>query len=130
MDATGEALDLFSQGKGLMRFVVSAEEPRAANARAKLASNKEKDKDRPMLPVELAKVVVNNRTIEGPLIGLDQLADYSHGSRGPGTSSRSPSPACSPSPASPRRARSSSKKQGAGRRAAQRTRWSSPGMVK
>jgi len=86
-DASGEALDLFGQGKGLMKFAVSAEEPqaigaaktklalqddaRAAGGKAKLAS-----KARTTPPTTLARVEFDGKVMEGHLLGLDQKGNY------------------------------------------------------
>jgi hypothetical protein len=72
-DASGEALDLTGQGNGLMKFLVSTEQPRAANARTKLASA---SGARRAPPAVLARVDFKGRTIESEkLIGLDQKLD-------------------------------------------------------
>jgi hypothetical protein len=72
-DASGEALDLFGQGNGLMKFVVASEVPEAAIPKAKLAAE---SKVRPPTTPVLARVDFEGRTIEAPLIGLDQKLDY------------------------------------------------------
>lgn len=96
-DASGEALDLFNQGKGMMKFAVAAEEPQATNpepktklaagldpktdsARSRLAS-----KGRPTSPKVLARVEFDGKIIESEkIIGLDQQANFAwslgHGS--------------------------------------------------
>ena len=96
-DASGEALDLFSQGKGLMKFAVAAQEPQATNpepktklaagldpktdqARSRLAS-----KSRGSSPRVLARVEFDGKIIESEkIIGLDQQNNFAwsmgHGS--------------------------------------------------
>ncbi len=72
-NATGEALDLFSQGKGLMKFAVSAADPEAANpdAKTRLVS-----RSGSTVPITLARVEFDNRIIESEnLISLDQQAN-------------------------------------------------------
>ncbi len=76
-DASGEALDLFGQGNGLMKFVVAAEPPQAAIPTARLASGG-KARPAPSTPTTLARVDFEGRTIEAPLIGLDQKADFAY----------------------------------------------------
>ncbi len=46
-DASGEALDLTAQGKGLMKFVVKREEPQAFDPKTRLASSSSKGRARP-----------------------------------------------------------------------------------
>ena len=81
-DASGEALDLFSQGKGLMKFAVAAEEPQANNAEAKTKLAAGTAASRPRLasrprslgPKILARVEFDGKVIESEkIIGLDQL---------------------------------------------------------
>ena len=74
-DASGEALDLTSQGLGLMQFIVKAvEPPQAFDPKTKLASDV---KARPTIPAVLARVDFEGKTIESvDLIGLDQKADF------------------------------------------------------
>ncbi len=85
-DLTGEALDLTSQGKGLMNFVVYAEDPQAAETRAKLAARETRvgpggkarvvAKPRSSLGNALARIDFDGRTVEGPRLGLSQKDDY------------------------------------------------------
>ncbi len=78
-DASGEALDLYGQGGGLMRFVVQAEEPpQASDPKTTLASAR-----RPEATAVLARVDFDGKTIEAPRIGLDQKTDFAWAS-GPG----------------------------------------------
>ena len=74
-DASGEALDLTSQGLGLMLFQVSATEPpEASDPKTKLASSV---RSRPAIPSVLAKVEFEGKVIESVgLIALDQKADF------------------------------------------------------
>ncbi len=81
-DASGEALDLFSQGKGLMKFAVAAEEPQATNpeAKTKLAAGtaatrpRLASRPRSLGPKILARVEFDGKMIESEkIIGLDQL---------------------------------------------------------
>ncbi len=84
-DASGEALDLFSQGKGLMKFAVAAEEPQAANPDPKTRMMSGGDPSRPRLATQtrpigqrlLAKVEFDGKVIESErLISLDQAANF------------------------------------------------------
>ena len=70
-DANGEALDLMSQGNGLMKLRVIDSDPTASTAKTRLAATGRA----PIAPV-LARVETEEMTIEGPDIGLDQKADY------------------------------------------------------
>ncbi len=89
MEATGEALDLTGQGNGLMRFIVAAEEPSAANPANKLAAGKGGAKvglvadARPLPSAILARVDFDGKTIEAPVIGLDQKLNFAW-AQGPG----------------------------------------------
>ncbi len=89
MEATGEALDLTGQGDGLMRFLVSSEDPHAANPSTRLAAAKKGAKvglvadARPPTADRLARVDFDGKTIEAPYIGLDQQLNYAW-SRGAG----------------------------------------------
>ncbi len=96
-DASGEALDLFSQGKGMMKFAVAAEEPQANNpeAKTKLAAGGDPkssgtrsrlaSKGRTSRPRVLARVEFDGMVVESEkIIGLDQLNNFAwslgHGS--------------------------------------------------
>ncbi len=73
-DASGEALDLFGQGNGLMKFTVAAEEPQASDPKTRLASD---SKDRNLPSINLARVDFEGKTIESEkLIVMDQKADF------------------------------------------------------
>ena len=88
-NASGEALDLYNQGKGMMKFAVAAEEPQAAApepktklagdigaaARSRLASG-----TRPLGPRTLARIDFDGKTIESEhILGLDQAANIAWG---------------------------------------------------
>jgi hypothetical protein len=72
-DATGEALDLTTLGAGLMKLAVAAEDPQATGqGRTRLVASGGNVKP----PVALARVDFEGKTIEAPLVGLDQKADF------------------------------------------------------
>ncbi len=74
-DASGEALDLTSQGDGLMKFVVKREDPEASDPKTRLASSSSKGRASLILP--LSRVDFKGKTIESvDLIGLDQRLDF------------------------------------------------------
>ena len=96
-DASGEALDLFNQGKGMMKFAVAAQEPQATNteAKTKLAAGGDPkasgsrsrlaSKGRTSSPRVLARVEFDGKVVESEnIIGLDQQANFAwslgHGS--------------------------------------------------
>ena len=74
-DASGEALDLTTQGNGLMKFAVKAiEPPQAFDPKTRLASD---TRGRRPAQTQLARVEFNGRVIESDnIIGLDQKADF------------------------------------------------------
>jgi hypothetical protein len=74
-DASGEALDLTSQGNGLMKFAVKAEEPpQAGDPKTRLASD---SKGRKALNTRIARVFVEGKTVESDdVIGVDQKLDF------------------------------------------------------
>ena len=77
-DASGEALDLTAQGKGLMKFVVKREEPpQAFDPKTKLASSSTGRKSSG-LPMAMASF--NGNLIESEdVIGVDQKANFAWG---------------------------------------------------
>ncbi len=97
-DANGEAADLFNQGKGMIKFAISAEEPQAANPEAKTklaagldprssgaARSRLASKGRTPRPRELTRVAFDGKVIESEsIIGLDQRNNFAwslgHGS--------------------------------------------------
>lgn len=87
-NASGEALDLFNQGKGMMKFAVSAEEPQATapEPRTKLAAGDDAARSRlasssrPIGPRTLARIDFDGKTIESEhILGLDQAANTAWG---------------------------------------------------
>ena len=74
-DASGEALDLTSQGNGLMKFAVKAEEPpQAGDPKTRLVSD---SKGRKGLNSLIARVLTQGKLIESDdVIGLDQKLDF------------------------------------------------------
>ncbi|WP_435017433.1 hypothetical protein TA3x_005039 [Tundrisphaera sp. TA3] len=77
-DASGEALDLMSQGDGLMKFRVLDADPAAAAPKTRLVAG-----GRAPALMSLARVETQEMSIEGHDIGLDQKADYAE-VNGPG----------------------------------------------
>jgi hypothetical protein len=73
-DASGEALDLTTQGKGLMKFVVSRDDPQAFDPKTRRVSS---TKGRAISSMPMARVQTEGKTIESEnIIGIDQKLDY------------------------------------------------------
>ena len=78
MDVSGEAVDVVNQGDGLMKFKNYWVDPSAKTLpTTRLAANGKPE------PIPLARIITDERYIEGQVIGLDQKADYAW-SEGPG----------------------------------------------